>query len=93
MQRLAEAYAEEGLTVVGIDVGEGAESVRAFVEGLGVSYPIVLDVESGIFNRYSPIFGVPRHYFVGRDGTIVSARIGELRPDEMEPLVVELLRD
>lgn len=91
MQRLADAYADEGLTVVGIDVGEGADSVRAFVDELGVRYPIVLDFDSTIFNRYSPLFGVPRHYFVGRDGTIVAARIGELRPDEMEPLVVDLL--
>lgn len=93
MQRLAEEYADDGLTVVGIDVGEGADSVREFVDELGVRYPIVLDFDSAIFNRYSPLFGVPRHYFVGRDGTIVAARIGELRPDEMEPLVVELLRN
>ena len=93
MQRLAAEYADDGLTVVGIDVGEGADSVREFVDELGVSYPIVLDFDSAIFNRYSPVFGVPRHYFVGRDGTIVAARIGELRPDEMEPLVVELLRN
>ena len=91
MQRLAERYADEGLTVVGIDVGEGRESVQAFVDELSVRYPIVLDIDSTIFNRYSPLFGVPRHYFVGRDGTIVAARIGELRPDEMEPLVRELL--
>ncbi len=93
MQRLAEAYADDGLVVVGIDVGEGADSVRAFVDELGVRYPIVLDFDSTIFSRYSPLFGVPRHYFVGRDGSIVAARIGELRPDEMEPLVMELLRE
>lgn len=91
MQQLAERYADDGLTVVGIDVGEGTDSVREFVDELGVTYPIVLDFDSSIFNRYSPLFGVPRHYFVGRDGTIVAARIGELRPDEMEPLVQDLL--
>ena len=91
MQRLAEQYADNGLRVVGIDVGEGADSVREFVDEVGVSYPIVLDFDSVIFSRYSPLFGVPRHYFVGRDGTIVAARIGELRPDEMEPLVQALL--
>ena len=93
MQRLAEAYVDDGLTVVGIDVGEGVDSVRSFVDELGVRYPIVLDLDSTIFNRYSPLFGVPRHYFVGRDGTIVAARIGELRPAEMEPLVKGLLEN
>lgn len=93
MQRLADEYADDGLTVVGIDVGEGADSVREFIDEFGVRYPIVLDFDSTIFNRYSPLFGVPRHYFVGRDGTIVAARIGELRPDEMEPLVRQLLAE
>lgn len=91
MQELAERYGGEGLRVIGIDVGEGSDSVREFVDELGVGYPIVLDFDSSIFSRYSPLFGVPRHYFVGRDGTIVAARIGELRPDEMEPIVRELL--
>ena len=91
MQALAERYADDGLQVVGIDVGEGSNSVREFVDELGVTYPIVLDFESAIFTRYSPLFGVPRHYFVGRDGSIVAVRIGELRPEEMEPLVRGLL--
>lgn len=91
MQRLAEAHAGDGLVVVGINVGDGAESVRAFVDELEVRYPIVLDLDSTIFSRYSPLFGVPRHYFVGRDGRVVAARIGELRPNEMEPLLQELI--
>ena len=91
MQEIADRYADQGMAIVGIDVGEGTDSVREFVEELGVTYPIVMDFDSTIFSRYSPLFGVPRHYFVGRDGTIVAARIGELQPDEMEPLVRELL--
>lgn len=93
MQELVDRHAAGGLRVVGIDVGEGAESVGKFVDEIGVTYPIVLDFDSVIFNRYSPLFGVPRHYFVGRDGTIVAARIGELLPEEMEPLVQDLLSD
>lgn len=91
MQKVADRYADEGLTIVGVDVGEGTDSVQEFVDELGVTYPIVMDFDSTIFSRYSPLFGVPRHYFVGRDGKIVVARIGELQPEEMEPLVRELL--
>lgn len=91
MQEIADRFADQGLTVIGVDVGEGTDSVREFVDELGVTYPIVMDFDSTIFSRYSPLFGVPRHYFVGRDGTIVAARIGELRPEEMDPLIEELL--
>lgn len=91
MQRLAARYAGDGLVIVGINVGDGPDSVRAFVDELGVRFPIVLDVDSAIFSRYSPLFGVPRHYFVGRDGRVVAARIGELQPAEMEPLLQELM--
>lgn len=91
MQEIADRFADRGLRIVGVDVGEGTDSVREFVDELGVTYPIVMDFDSTIFSRYSPLFGVPRHYFVGRDGRIVGARIGELRPEEMEPLVEQLL--
>lgn len=91
MQEMADRYADRGLTIVGVDVGEGTDSVREFVDELRVTYPIVMDFDSTIFSRYSPLFGVPRHYFVGRDGKVVAARIGELRPEEMAPLVDELL--
>lgn len=91
MQEIADRYADQGLTIVGVDVGEGTDSVREFVDELAVTYPIVLDFDSSIFPRYSPLFGVPRHYFIGRDGTIVAARIGELKPEEMDPLVRDLL--
>jgi thiol-disulfide isomerase/thioredoxin len=37
MQEKADRYADRGLTIVGVDVGEGKDSVREFVDELGVT--------------------------------------------------------
>ncbi len=90
MQRLAEAHAGE-LLVLGVDWGEGRDAVEDFVDRYGVSYPILLDPTLDTYYRWSPQFGLPRHYFVDARGTVIREITGELPPDRMVALLAELL--
>ncbi len=90
MQRLAEAYGDR-LLVLGVDFGEEPSAVREFVERYGITYPILLDPTLENFYRWSPLFGLPRHYFVDPDGTVVYEVSGELPPGQMAGVLEELL--
>lgn len=92
MQRLAEAY-EGDLVVLGVDWGEGRDAVEGFVERYGVTYPILLDPALENYYRWASTDGLPRHYFVGADGTVLREVIGPLDPDEMVAIVSELLAE
>ena len=92
MQRLAEAY-EGDLVVLGVDWGEGRDAVEGFVERYGVTYPILLDPALENYYRWASTDGLPRHYFVGADGTVLREVIGPLEPDEMVAIVSELLAE
>ena len=90
MQRLAEAYGDR-LLILGVDYGEEPGAVRDFVDRYGITYPILLDPTLENFFRWSPLFGLPRHYFVDSGGTVVYEVPGELPPDQMAGVLEELL--
>ncbi len=90
MERIAERHRDR-LLVVGVDFGEEQSAVEDFVARYGITYPILLDPRLENFYRWSPQFGLPRHYFVDDDGTVVAEFPGELPPEEMADTVEELL--
>ena len=90
MQRLAEAYGDE-LLILGVDWGEGRDVVADFVARYGVEYPILLDPGLEAYYRWAGTDGLPRHYFIGAEGTILREVIGPLEPSRMVAILDELL--
>ena len=90
MQRLADAHADD-LVVVGVNWGEERGGVEDFVERLGIDYPILLDPSLEAFYRWAGTDGLPRHYFIGPEGTILREIVGPLDPARMVEIVDELL--
>lgn len=70
VQRLADAFASQGLVVVGVNAGERAADAAAYARELGIEYPIALDPELALSDRLGA-GTLPVLLVVGRDGTIV----------------------
>jgi thiol-disulfide isomerase/thioredoxin len=70
VQRLANAFAAEGLVVVGVNAGESSAVANAHAKDLGISYPIALDPELELSDRLGA-GSLPVLLVVDRDGTIV----------------------
>jgi thiol-disulfide isomerase/thioredoxin len=90
MQRLATEYADQ-LLVLGIDWGEDRDAVTDFVERYEVTYPILLDPTLETYYRWADTDGLPRHYFIGAEGTVLREVIGPLDPARMVAILDELL--
>jgi len=90
MQRLAEEYADE-LLILGVDWGEGRDAVTDFVNRYGISYPILLDPTLETYYRWAGSDGLPRHYFIGAEGTVLREIVGPLDPSRMVAILKELL--
>jgi hypothetical protein len=90
MQALAEEHADD-LLILGVDWGEGSDRVRDFVERYAIDYPILLDPTLEVFYRWSSTDGLPRHYFVDPDGTVVREVVGPLAPARMVEILDQLL--
>jgi thiol-disulfide isomerase/thioredoxin len=92
MQRLHERYGDR-LLIIGVNFGEDEATVADFVERYEISYPILLDPELENFYRWSAVFGLPMHFFVGPNGRVVRAFTGELPPEAMLETVEALLEE
>ena len=90
MQRLAQAYPDD-LLILGVDWGEEAGDVADFVTRYGIEYPILLDPGLETFYRWAGTDGLPRHYFIGAEGTVLREVIGPLDPARMAGIVDELV--
>jgi cytochrome c biogenesis protein CcmG/thiol:disulfide interchange protein DsbE len=77
----AEAYAPQGLAVVGISVQEATEDdVRAYAAKYGLTYTVAADLTGDVFRRYR-VFGLPTQYFLDQDGIIRSIVQGPVTPE------------
>jgi thiol-disulfide isomerase/thioredoxin len=77
---VAEAYAGQGLAVIGVSVQEATEDdVRAYATTYGLTYTVAADLRGDVFRRYR-VFGLPTQYFVGGDGVIRAVVQGPVTP-------------
>lgn len=87
MVGFAVRHEADGLVVLAIDVREDEATVRAFMEDLGVVFPVGLDLD-GTAQRAWRAYGFPVHFWVDRDGIVRDGALGGIGPD----LMVEGLR-
>ena len=83
-------YRAQGLAVLGVFIDEDATAVRDYAGRVGFTFPMVADPSGKIADVYRT-YGIPIHFFVGRDGTIREVRIGRLTPSDMEQLVQQIV--
>jgi thiol-disulfide isomerase/thioredoxin len=75
IQELYEKYAGTDFTVLTISLGEEEETVRGYMGNKGYTFPVLMDREEKLKERYAP--RRPRSYVLDLGGNIV----GEIRGD------------
>jgi cytochrome c biogenesis protein CcmG, thiol:disulfide interchange protein DsbE len=87
---LFERYSQKysgGLVLLGIDSGEDAAQVRSFINGMDLTYPILLDLEGDAVSQYYAK-NLPSTFFVDSQGILRGQHLGLLTED----LLVEYLK-
>jgi len=84
-------YRPQGLAVLGVFIDEPESAVADYAKRVGFTFPLLADPQGKIADMYRT-YGIPIHFFVGRDGIIREVRIGRLTAGDMEQLVQQLVR-
>jgi peroxiredoxin len=69
LQGLHEAYRDDGVQVIGVNIAESPQVVRAWVNALNLRFPVVLDTDGVVMTRYQ-VLGQPSTYVITPDGII-----------------------
>lgn len=90
LQRQAAKWAERGVGVVGMNLGEDAVTVRDFVRQLGIQFPIYLDTDDVVREAYG-VNQYPTTFFIQPDGRIYTIIIGQMDEATIESTVESML--
>ncbi|WP_441000462.1 TlpA disulfide reductase family protein [Fodinibius sp. SL11] len=91
---LYEKYKDEGYVTLGVSIDEQGESVvRPFMEEYDVTYPMYIDTDGTVMEKYGPTMGIPTTYIIGRQGNLRYFAVGAVTKKELEPRIKELLAE
>ena len=68
-------FAGKDVVVLPISRGEKRETVEAFIDKMGYTFPIGLDGDQSIYKKYASNY-IPRSVVVGKDGKVVYVAVG-----------------
>lgn len=95
IEQIYRQYGEQGLVVLGVNstFQDDERAAGAFVQELGLTFPIALDRSGAVSRRYQ-LQALPTTFFVDHQGIIRSVVLGgPMSPAVIESNIVELLSE
>lgn len=95
LQKMYEQYAEQGFTILGINLTESddVELIEPYKVELGLTFPILLDLESDVSGSLYRVLGLPTSVFIDRTGIVREVYIGAIPLEELESKVQAIMED
>lgn len=91
IQQVYERYRSQSFTVLAVDMQETDAQVAAFVDEMGLTFPVLMDRAGNVADRYQ-VKALPATFFVNRDGVIQNVTLGgPMTPGFVESQVMNLL--
>lgn len=90
LQAFHEEYSDQGVVMLGINLGENAETAQSFIDERDITYPIILD-ESGDISDFYALRGQPTTVIFDQNGEIVYTHTGLLNQEILQEQVDPLL--
>ena len=91
LQQMQKDLAARGVTVLGLDVGEDAETVAAFAKEQAYTFPLLLGAEPDVSATYF-VEAYPTTFVVDRRGRIAYRDLGGESPDKLRAAVGAALK-
>ncbi len=93
----AEKYRDQGLVVIGVHTPEfefekNARNVSAALQAMGISYPVAIDNDYGIWSAFSNQ-AWPALYFIDAQGRVRHRQFGEGDYENAERIIQQLLTE
>jgi peroxiredoxin len=89
LRRLHKECHDEGLEIIGVNVGDTTDDVDDTAKRKGLRYTVLVGIGSAEFSEKYDTMDVPRFFLIDRSGVIVHQ--GDMIPDDIDERIAELL--
>ncbi|MEN8189112.1 MAG: redoxin domain-containing protein [Thermodesulfobacteriota bacterium] len=89
LQEAHDRFADQGLSVVAVNVEDNREDVAALAKRLNLTLPVLLDSSGRVADTYQ-VTGFPTGFLIDQSGIVDSSSIGEISADLLEPFLYSL---
>ena len=83
MMRLVQHFAGRPFAIVGVNAGDSADDIRAFMQKVPVTFPIALDESGAALNPWQ-VFAFPTSYVLDKKGRVRMGLFGSIDWDTPE---------
>ncbi len=90
LQAAYQRYGER-VAFLGIAVKEPEETVAAFAQQSGLTFPILLDGDGAVSTRVYQVRGIPTSLFIAPDGVVSARHVGPLAEADIDRYLAPLL--
>jgi peroxiredoxin len=73
--KLYNEFKNEGFVVIGIDVREGKETVKKYVDKYKLTFSVLLDIHGEVEKKYG-VRAHPEHFLINRRGELIGKTLG-----------------
>ena len=90
---IIERFKGQDFVFLPVSRGEKRETVAAFREKMGYSFPMGLDTDGRVYNEYAVTY-IPRNFLIDKEGKVVKASVGydEAEFAELVKLIEETIK-
>jgi peroxiredoxin len=92
LEAFHQLYQDEGLTLIGINIGETVDKVRAFIQSYQLSFQVWLDPDERSLRAFNTI-SLPSTFVIDRAGQVRLIWSGMTCLDQLESNVSPLILD
>ena len=92
-KEIIERFKGQDFVFLPVSRGEKRETVAAFREKMGYSFPMGLDTDGRVYNEYAVTY-IPRNFLIDKEGKVVKASVGydEAEFAELVKLIEETIK-
>ncbi len=93
MENLYEKYRGKGFEILAVSGGESQSVVQPFIENLKLSFPILLDEQFEVHDKYQ-VSAIPSTFLVDKSGVITNRFFGAMdwNDDQSKELIGKLIK-
>ena len=90
LEAVSRRYADRGLVVIGVNIGESPATVRAFLDRSGLTFPIWLDPDEASLRAFATI-SLPSSFLIDASGVVRARWFGATCERELEAEILPVL--